>query len=512
MENTFNTLRSSAEERLLQLVGMDSIIAQFERYQKAWKVAIENNSAFWPHMSFWGNPGTGKTEVARLFAEILHEDGILPKGLFIKTSPVELLSPYVGETRAKAQAVFNQAKGGILFIDDAYTLDNGYDDFGREAIGELFRFIAENQDTIIILTGYPNEMKRFFDNSLAVHRRFQNIFLFKDYSDDELAEIFHRKLDIQGYIVGETELAFAKDYFSQLTRDQHFGNAYEAEKLFSLVKARQFIRLQGLEDPTEVESHTILPQDFPDSKKDSEKNGDSPEATAPPSGEHEPSMVTDKTFISIPANDMQPLDESTDNREDKNELSALSERIQALDESIMSAKEVIDNVQFNVARLVQNQATAADVTVLQRENEAFRSDSNMKLMRRYGIDAMIKTYQAICDKIFRLKHPLTENETNESEISTLQWVLKRIERQFKPLGIKLKSSQPGTAIDESYMVVYGSDGEDVEDCETIIETDDVNLKDTIKESVCPAFIWTIPSLIGDVKEWCMEAEKVCIFK
>jgi hypothetical protein len=507
-----NTLGCSAEELLLQLVGMDNIIAQFEQYRKDWNVAIDNNSAFWPHMSFWGNPGTGKTEVARLFAEILHKDGILPQGQFIKTSPVELRSPYVGETRAKAQAVFNQAKGGILFIDDAYCLDNGYDDFGREAIEELFQFIAENQDTIIILTGYPDEMKRFFDKSPAVQRRFPNIFLFKDYSNDELVEIFLRKLDIQGYIVGETGLDFAREYFSQLTRDQQFGNAAEAEKLVSIVKARQSIRLQGVENPTEVEFHTILPQDFPNFKIDSEQTEDSSKASTSSPDDKEYPQITDKPRDTIPAKDMCPLDGNVNNREDKNEPAAMSDQIRALNESVMSIKEVIDNVQFNVAMLVQSQASAADVAVLQRENEAFRSDSNMKLMRRYGIDAMIKTYQAICDRIFRLKHHLTDNEANESEINTLQWVLKRIERQFKPLGIKLKSSQPGDAIDESYMVVYGSDGEDVEDSVTIIETDDVSLKGTIKESVCPAFLWTIPSLIGDVKEWCMEAEKVCIFK
>ena len=190
----------------------------------------------------------------------------------------------------------------------------------------------------------------------------------------------------------------------------------------------------------------------------------------------------------------------------------LSGPIDVLRETVSSIQEIVENVQFNVSMLVQKQATAADMAVLQRENEAFRSDSNMKLMRRYGIDAMIKTYQAICDKLFRLKHFHSESENVDTEINTLGWVLKRIERQLKPLGIKLKSSQPGTSIDESVMVVYGSDGEDVDDSEVIIETNDVNLKDTVKESVCPAFVWTIPSLIGDAKEWYMEVEKVCIYK
>lgn len=209
-------------------------------------------------------------------------------------------------------------------------------------------------------------------------------------------------------------------------------------------------------------------------------------------------------------------EEEEDDDDDENnqypEESNLSGQIDDLKKSISGIREMMENVQFNVARLVQNQASAADVAVLQRENEAFRSDSNMKLMRRYGIDAMIKTYQAICDRIFQLTHPSSDSEASITEINTLKWVLKRIERQFKPLGIKLRTTQPGAAIDESVMEIYGSNGEDVEDSDTIVETDDPTLKDTVKESVCPAFVWTIPSLIGDVKEWCMAVEKVCIFK
>lgn len=189
-----------------------------------------------------------------------------------------------------------------------------------------------------------------------------------------------------------------------------------------------------------------------------------------------------------------------------------TEQLDSLQESLAEVKEVVENLQYNVSILVQNQASAADVAAMRRENEAFRSDSNMKLMRRYGIDAMIKTYQAICDKLFRINHPQPGTQSAEGEQKAFEWVLKRMERQFKQLGIRLQRSGPGSEFDGATMTVYGSEGEDVEEEETIFETNEESLKDTVKESVCPAFVWTIPSLIGDAKEWCMESEKVCIYK
>jgi len=189
-----------------------------------------------------------------------------------------------------------------------------------------------------------------------------------------------------------------------------------------------------------------------------------------------------------------------------------TEQLDSLQGSLAEVKDVVENLQYNVSILVQNQASAADGATMRRENEAFRSDSNMKLMRRYGIDAMIKTYQAICDKLFRINHPQPDTQSAGGEKAAFEWVLKRMERQFKQLGIRLQRSEPGSEFDGATMTVYGSEGEDVEEEETIFETNEESLKDTVKESICPAFVWTIPSLIGDAKEWCMESEKVCIYK
>ena len=243
-------------------------------------------------------------------------------------------------------------------------------------------------------------------------------------------------------------------------------------------------------------------------------------------GEVVSSKVNDEELISPESIDEEP--DSSENYDEEptspgnydEEMEAAEEELQvdyteqltSIQESIAALQDVVENLQYNVSMLVQNQASASDVAAMRRENEAFRSDSNMKLMRKYGIDAMIKTYQAVCDKIFRINHPRATTSTAEGEKMAYEWLLRRMERQFKPLGIRLKRTEPGSEIDDSVMVVYGSEGEDVDESETIISTDIEELKDTVKESVSPAFMWTIPSLIGDGKEWCMEPEKVCIYK
>ena len=211
----------------------------------------------------------------------------------------------------------------------------------------------------------------------------------------------------------------------------------------------------------------------------------------------------------------QPAEETespVQEEEEHFEYPDYTENFEVLQTSLAGLQDIVENLQYNMSILVQNQASAADVAALRRENEAFRSDSNMKLMRRYGIDAMIKTYQAICDKIFCINHPKPNTQTAEGEKTAYEWVLNRMARQFKQLGVRLQRSEPGSEFDGATMMVYGSEGEDVEEEETIFETNVESLKDTVKESVCPAFIWTIPSLIGDKKEWCMEAEKVCVYK
>ncbi len=463
-------------ERLNAMRGIDKVRMQFERYCNAYHAYLkgEGGGRFRPHMVFIGPPNTGKEVVAHLFGEILHEEGLLPKNKFIARTVEDLVGKYVGETRSKTQAVCeNRAKGGVLFIDEAHKLMSGaglheYLNFGAEAIDMLIQFMEKNDDSLVILAGSTKEIYNLLDNGNPKLRRCFNelgFFEFEDYEPEVLLDIL---LELLGIIMPPTSDKFNED-------------------MLKLIRYKCEHRID--KDWINADTMTAYAAEIYSNVH---------------SGKHGKRNVTVLDSDCIPEHLMKII-EKVKNEEDLRQMDILNK-------SVMDLQEVLENIQFNVSNLVKNQASMADVAVMRRENEAFRNDSNMKLMRRYGIDAMIKTYQAICDRIFRLKHTHLENQTDDIEISTLNWVLKRIERQFKSLGIKLKSSQPGTNIDESVMEVYGSDGEDVEDSEAIIETDDMNLKDTVKESVCPAFVWTIPSLIGDGKEWYMEVEKVCIYK
>ena len=503
---------NSAEQQLQMLVGLDKIIDQLGHFRRIVKESLEQDrNGFIPQLAFLGNPGTGKSTIARLFAKILHEEGILSKGHIVETYPDQLISQYVGRTRTQARAIYETAKGGVLFIDEAYSLNNG---FGAEAIEELLIFMTEtnNRDTVVILAGYTDLMRDLFNSNPGLKRRFTEV-CFEDYSCEELSEIFRRRLVSRKMYFGEQVVKCAQAYFASLIKNPHFGNAGEVDRLISIILEQQGNRLREVPNPTQDEIATILPEDFPVFETRLEtNNGENRDGLSSSEANEfrEPMNVP----VDEPPKEVEARQDVVEvvNKQINQIETNLTDQIDSLKESFSGIQEIVENVQFNVAMLVQKQASSADMAVLQRENEAFRSDSNVKLMRRYGIDAMIKTYQAICDRIFRLKHTHLANQTDDIEISTLNWVLKRIERQLKSLGIKLRSSQPGTSIDESVMVVYGSDGEDVDDSEAIIVTDDANLKDTVKESVCPAFVWTIPSLIGDAKEWYMEVEKVCIYK
>lgn len=172
--------------------------------------------------------------------------------------------------------------------------------------------------------------------------------------------------------------------------------------------------------------------------------------------------------------------------------------------------QLLSNIQFNVAQLVQNQSQVVDVAAMRKELEIYRSDSVMKLMRNYGIDALIKTYTEICTRIFEIENNL-EEDTKDLDVQTLRWILNRLEKKFKSLGIKMSSSNSGDEFDGSKMEIFGNDEYD----EDVVlppapKPDFVN---RVEKSIVPAFIWNIPSLNGGPdKIWYLEREKVTMFR
>ncbi len=275
----------SPMERLNKMQGIENIQEQFEQYREAFKRFLNGNGGdiFRPHMAFMGNPGTGKTTIARLFGSILHEDGLLPQGQFIEATVGDLVGQYIGETRVKAGALCDRAKGGVLFIDEAYGLmsgtnEHGNADFGQEAIEVLIQFMENNDDSLVILAGYPDEIKRLInDGNPGFKSRFNEslgYFYFEDYAPDALYNIARRNILKN---VKETTEAFDKALKNIIVlkhayRTKVFGNARDMENLANTIISSYYNakatgpldvvhlpeRLRILVDPSVLNEETML--------------------------------------------------------------------------------------------------------------------------------------------------------------------------------------------------------------------------------------------------------------
>ena len=231
---------SSPMEKLNRLIGIDEIREQFKEYVRMSHYCRENpqaviSAAFRPHMAFLGNPGTGKSTVARLFGEILREEGLLPNSNFVEVSPADLIAGFVGQTAEKAQSQFERARGGVLFIDEAYELykqdKGGSNTFGEEAITALIKFMEDDRDTIVILAGYTDEIRYLIQNGNAGFRsRVTNEFMFKDYEPQVLFDILLSKLK-EHELSDEFKSKMRQiiDYEHEHRDKKRWGNAREIE-------------------------------------------------------------------------------------------------------------------------------------------------------------------------------------------------------------------------------------------------------------------------------------------
>ena len=201
--------QKDALEQLQNLIGIQKVKKQVEQFISLAELNKKREeqgaavSEFSLHSLFLGNPGTGKTTVARIVGKILYQKGIIPQNKFIEVSRSDLVAGYVGQTAIKTQEVLKSALGGVLFIDEAYTLSNSNEDrFGKEAIDEILKFMEDHRrDIVIIFAGYTKEMEEFLSVNSGLPSRIPNTFDFEDYTADEIIKIGLLGLKNQGYFV-----------------------------------------------------------------------------------------------------------------------------------------------------------------------------------------------------------------------------------------------------------------------------------------------------------------------
>jgi Holliday junction resolvasome RuvABC ATP-dependent DNA helicase subunit len=257
---------------LNSLVGLDDVkkdvqeMVNFLKIQQLRASKGMNSTPTSKHLVFYGNPGTGKTTIARLLSEIYKALGVISKGHLAETDRAGLVAGYVGQTALKVHEVVNKALGGILFIDEAYTLNGEGQDFGSEAIDTLLKLMEDNRDDlIVIVAGYTGKMSKFLATNPGLKSRFNKYLSFDDYSPEQLQKIFVRLCDSSSFKLTPDAEQKLLGIFKILyeVKDETFGNARLARNLFEHTVNNQANRIIALTDITEELLSTIEAVDIP---------------------------------------------------------------------------------------------------------------------------------------------------------------------------------------------------------------------------------------------------------
>lgn len=281
-------------EELNKLTGLENVKKEINEIVKLAKFYIEQGdkpeNKFTSHFVFLGNPGTGKTTVARLFSRIYCALGILPKGHLVETDRQGLVGVFVGQTAQKTKEMIDKAAGGTLFIDEAYTLSRGSsntsNDFGGEAIETLLKRMEDYRGKfIVIAAGYTDEMNSFLESNPGLQSRFTRKILFEDFSPGELLRITENSLTEKGYTIRAEAHELFQKYFNKIfrDRDKNFGNARIVRDIVDRVLKNHLLRIADIpfQERTELKLKEISVEDIsevisqPKNKKAPKVQGDS---------------------------------------------------------------------------------------------------------------------------------------------------------------------------------------------------------------------------------------------
>jgi stage V sporulation protein K len=260
-------------DELNALVGLEKVkdkVQDLIVYQKVQKMRREKNlhsAKNTLHLAFTGNPGTGKTTVARIVGRIYKQIGLLSKGHFVEASRTDLIAGYQGQTALKVKKVIEQAKGGVLFIDEAYSItENDHSDsYGRECLTELTKALEDyRDDLVVIVAGYTEPMNKFFESNPGLKSRFNTFIEFDDYNSTELDKILLSMCKNNDYVLDDEAKEKIHLYFEQQTasKDENFANGRLVRNLYDDLVMNHARRVINTANPGSEELSTIKAVDF----------------------------------------------------------------------------------------------------------------------------------------------------------------------------------------------------------------------------------------------------------